>query len=357
MEETLIETGGDLGKQKLWRLFLLSKKYRILRHALLFTIFLLLYVINPQDRGYTAEVNFYAGIVDFIYIMLVFYFNIYFLVPKLLLKGKVYQYVLAVLMIGVITFLIICSAEILLSDYRVSKDSTLGQNWLSGLIYFLTTFIILISFTTAIKVFQYLIIHLEKLNQIQKLNFQNELSILKNQISPHFLFNTLNNINILTDTNPKLASKLIINLSDLLRYQIYDGVEDSILLSADVTFIKNFLFVESLRKDNFKYDISFTGSQKDIFLPPLLFIPFVENSVKHIDNENPLVKVNFHLENNNLKFVCINSTNSDTNQKQKNEGIGLTNIKKRLQLLFPQKHDLKIENKDNVFKVELNLTL
>ncbi|MBK1896269.1 sensor histidine kinase [Chryseobacterium paridis] len=357
MQENLIGTDTEIGKQKLWRLFLLSKKYRIVRHAFLSIIFLLLYVINPQDRGYTKEVNFYASIVDFIYIMIVFYFNIYVLVPKLLLRGKVYQYVFAILIIGVITFTIICSAEILLSDYRISKDITLGENWISGLVYFLTTFIILISFTTALKVFQYLIINLEKLNQIQKLNFQNELSILKNQVSPHFLFNTLNNINILTETNPKLASKLILNLSDLLRYQIYNGVEDSILLSSDVTFIKNFLFIESLRKDDFTYDISLTGSQKDAFLPPLLFIPFVENSVKHINNENPFVKVHFHLENNNLMFSCINSSYSDTNQKEKNEGIGLSNIKKRLQLLFPQKHSLVIENKDNVFRIELNLTL
>ncbi|ASK28928.1 hypothetical protein CEY12_01845 [Chryseobacterium sp. T16E-39] len=357
MQENLIGADIQPGKEKLWQLLLLSKKYRILRHVVLCTIFLLLYVINPQDRGYTSEINFYASIVDFIYIMLVFYCNIYVLVPKLLLKGKVYQYILTILVLGVTTFLLICSAEILLSDYRVSKDPTLGQNWLSGLVYFLTTFIILISFTTAIKVFQYLVIHLEKLNRIQKLNFQNELSILKNQVSPHFLFNTLNNINILTETNPKLASKLILNLSDLLRYQIYDGVEDSILLSADITFIKNFLFIESLRKDNFKYDLSFNGSQKDAFLPPLLFIPFVENSVKHVDNENPYVEVRFQLDDNNLKFVCINSTNLDTNKKEKNEGIGLANIKKRLQLLFPEQHSLKIESKDNVFSVELNLTL
>ncbi|UUC43921.1 sensor histidine kinase [Flavobacterium cerinum] len=330
-----------------------------MRHLLFFVFFLIYFI--PVNQGITSTVIFYGKILDFVYVMAASYFTIYFLVPKYLLKGRIAAFITGISLTALIIFILITTVEYLLYFHFEPNLDTIypivPSKLLIRFLYFSLTFMVLISIPIFIKILGYWLKNLEQLNQLQQVNFENELAILKNQLSPHFLFNTLNNINILTESNPGLASKLILNLSELLRYQIYSGTGDRVSLKSDIAFIKNFLFVESLRKDNFKYNIEITGEQKDVFLPPLLFIPFIENSVKHIDQENPFVTVHFHLEKNILLFSCRNSIGITSDVVTEHNGLGLVNIKKRLQLLFPEKNQLIIENQNTEFFVSLTITL
>lgn len=339
--------------------FLLSARYRPLRH-IIFLVFFFFYFM-PYDVGITSGVYVYKGLLTFSYLITASYFTIYVLVPRYLLKGKVLLFILTVFLVSLFFFVVICINTHLLHTY-VDKElysfiPFKPKEFTVRFIYYLFSFLVLILVPISIKIVQHWVKNLEQLNELQQINFDNELAILKNQVSPHFLFNTLNNINILTERNPKLASKLIFNLSDLLRYQLYSSSGETVFLKSDISFIENFLFVESQRKDNFRYSIDLTGDNKDVFLPPLLFIPFVENSVKHINQENPYVNIRFHLDKHHLRFSCVNSIGVAANQINEEKGIGLTNIRKRLQLLYPGNHELVIESKDNVFTVILNISL
>ena len=117
------------------------------------------------------------------------------------------------------------------------------------------------------------------INELERSKTLTELEQLKNQINPHFLFNMLNNANVLTKKDPEKASQVLMKLSDLLRYQLYDSSRDKVLLTSDIHFLEDFLNLEKVRRDNFDYMISKEGNLSGVFIPPLLFISFVENAV------------------------------------------------------------------------------
>jgi len=198
----------------------------------------------------------------------------------------------------------------------------------------------------------------EHFYRVQKINLQNELTLLKNQISPHFLFNTLNNANILIETDPQRASSMVLNLSDLLRYQIYDCSEESVLLNSDIDFLQNFLKLEQSKRDDFEFTLQKEGCSPTLFIPPLLFIPFVENAVKHsVYDGKTNIDIQFKMQEDELIFICINTKLKENLPPSKHSGIGLSNIRRRLELLFEKKYNLRIEDRGSVFFVELKLSL
>jgi LytS/YehU family sensor histidine kinase len=120
---------------------------------------------------------------------------------------------------------------------------------------------------------------------------QSELELLKNQITPHFLFNTLNNTHVLINTDPEKVSDAVMTLSDLLRYQLYESMQEQVLLSSDIRFLKDFLDLEKIRRNHFEYTVTLHG-HSHLLIPPLLFILFVENAVKHSASGNRETFVN-----------------------------------------------------------------
>jgi len=181
---------------------------------------------------------------------------------------------------------------------------------------------------------------------------------LKSQINPHFLFNMLNNANILIDENPRMSSQILIKLDDLLRYQMTDSTRDQVDLSADIGFLRDFLDLEKTRRDEFEYMISERGDINHVQVAPLLFIPFVENAIKHNHNDGGVsyVHLSFAVRNNNLEFICENSISQDQAEK-KIGGIGLANIKRRLDLLYKENYVLEQIKTDTTYTVNLALKL
>lgn len=196
------------------------------------------------------------------------------------------------------------------------------------------------------------------IHELEKSKISTELEQLKNQINPHFLFNMLNNANVLTKKDPEKASQVLMKLSDLLRYQLYDSAREKVLLTSDIHFLEDFLNLEKVRRDNFDFLISKEGDLSGLQIPPLLFISFVENAVKHNNDaaKSSYVHLYFNVKNNKLFFKCINSK-PIVKAVNNSGGLGLMNIKRRLELLFPQSHNLKIEDLKETFCITLNINL
>lgn len=193
------------------------------------------------------------------------------------------------------------------------------------------------------------------MNQLQQINLKTELEQLKSQINPHFLFNTLNNLLVLTKTDPDKAGQVLLGLSDLLRYQLYDSSQDRIQLSKDIAFINNLLALEKIRKDDFDYQVNTEGKIDGLALPPFLFIPFIENAIKHGASSvgHSWLTVNFKLDGKKLIFTAENS--KPPIKKQLPGGLGLNNIKRRLELLYPNDHQLDIKDDAHTYFVTLTI--
>ena len=185
-----------------------------------------------------------------------------------------------------------------------------------------------------------------------------ELMMLQSQINPHFLFNMLNNANVLIKRNPEEASKVLFKLEDLLRYQINDSSRERVSLASDIRFLNDYLNLEKIRRDHFQFTVEQEGDIDSIWIQPLLFIPFVENAVKHsFDSEHPSsVHLSFKVEENRLEFRCENSTPAVA-VSNKVGGIGLANIQRRLGLLYPDRNELEQIENENRYIVILCITL
>ena len=187
-----------------------------------------------------------------------------------------------------------------------------------------------------------------------------ELRFLKAQVNPHFLFNALNNIYSLSFTESKKTPEMILKLSDMMSYMLYDCKSEQVKLTSEIEYLKNYIDLQQLKKDgelNIEFDIN--GNTSNVFITPMLFIPFFENAFKHgnlDDTENGWLKSKLSVENNTLEFKMCNTIKTGTIKKEKG-GVGLENIRDRLKLLFPGKHDLDIAKENCIFSVNLKIDL
>jgi two-component system, LytTR family, sensor kinase len=191
----------------------------------------------------------------------------------------------------------------------------------------------------------------------EKLN--SELAFLKSQISPHFFFNTLNNIYSLISINAGDSQKAVLKLSKLMRYLLYESEHGNTLLSSEIFFMNNYIDLMKLRmSEKIKLSVAFPEKYDDMNVPPLLFIPFIENAFKHgiSYREKSFIDISMQVTKESIIFMCVNSLVRTTEDAEyKHSGIGLENAKKRLNLLFPEKHELKINKSDTTFEVILNI--
>ena len=218
----------------------------------------------------------------------------------------------------------------------------------------------LVAGSSAMMLFKHWISNNQRVSELEAATLQSELKFLKSQINPHFLFNMLNNVYVLIRKERDEAADVLFKLEDLLRYQFNDSAQDRIQLSSDIRFMSDFLNLEKIRRDKFNYTISKEGDINSVWLPPLLFIPFVENAVKHnTDGENAsFVYLSFNVQDNRLTFRCENSKPAEEEEKgNRIGGLGLKNIRRRLDLLYPGRHSLEIIEDKHSYIVNLHLDL
>ena len=188
-----------------------------------------------------------------------------------------------------------------------------------------------------------------------------ELQLLKAQIHPHFLFNTLNNIYSFTLSKSPLAAELVQKLSDMLNYMITDCNRVLVPLEKEIQLLKDYIGLEKVRYgDRLDIQMHVNGNYNNKMIAPLLMIPFVENCFKHgasMMRGKQWMHLIININENNLDFNLSNSKPSTSNTIKDKKGIGLLNVQKRLVLLYPGKHQLLIKTTDNTFSVELTIEL
>jgi LytS/YehU family sensor histidine kinase len=200
----------------------------------------------------------------------------------------------------------------------------------------------------------------EKLQkELEKEKLNSELAFLKNQVSPHFFFNTLNNIYSLISINAEDSQKAVLKLSKLMRYLLYDSEHGDTKLSNEIDFMNNYIDLMKLRMNNkISLSIAFPDKYEDVNIPPLIFIPFIENAFKHgiSYREKSFIDISMTTGEHYLSFRCVNSIVKAREEIEPgHSGIGMDNVTKRLNLLFPGKHDLKINKTDKEFEVLLQI--
>lgn len=287
--------------------------------------------------------------------------NIYLLIPYFLTRGKYISYFVSSILIITMIYWFWATYPCTTCEryFQMVKE---GGWWFRvsdfvSEMYWCGSFFFGVS---AIKLLKQWYLDQEKIRNLQMDSLTHELNALKYQVNPHFLFNTLNNIYIMNKLDSKKASEIILQLSDLLRYQLYDCAEEKVKLSDEVNYLKNLLDLERIRKESADIRLDTQGNINGQLIPPFLFLPFIENAIKHGLNRRgeSYIHTLIHLDNNELNFQVENlNPPVDTTKNSGQGGIGLANIKRRLDLLFPQRYDLKISELDNKFTVKLKLKL
>lgn len=343
--------------------YLIDDRYRFLRHvSFLFGFLLIFYYRSHITQQLTDEFRPYFLFSIWSIFMLMFYLNMYLLVPVFFFNS---QYLLYLLMLIILVILCLTLTAYLTEQYlglpRTSSGGV-GQQRFRTLHEGIIISIPIILLTTALKLFQRWIKDNERILELKNIALTMELNELKNQINPHFLFNTLNNVKALIRKNPEKATETILKLSDFLRYQLYENNDDKTSLASEIKFISNFLNLEKIRREKFSVQIIAeieNATLNSIKVPPNLFTTFVENAVKHSrleDDIQTFVKIRFYLQNEELYFICRNSK-SQTPINMKHCGLGLKNTSRRLKLLYGDTYVLKIESNVNVYNVKLKIPL
>lgn len=194
--------------------------------------------------------------------------------------------------------------------------------------------------------------------QLEKEKLESELKMLRFQVNPHFLFNTLNNIHTLVYKKSDDAPSAVMKLSGLMRYMLYESDSDFVPLSKELDYIENFVELQKLRlpnSDNVNFMVE--GNPENKSIAPLLLVPFIENAFKHgvLSSKETFVDIKIFIYSNSLNFICRNIYR-DT-ESSVHSGIGLENVKKRLLLQYPNKHNLEIDKSGDFFNVKLQLSI
>lgn len=343
--------------------FLVEKKYRLYRHLLIWVYLVLTFYDNGETKEFAGVYNVYIRLLWMIYFLTMVYFNMYVLVKYLLFKGRYATYVLSLITTIVVTYLLIKQVHTLYFEpYRV-LPKTIRSSLFREIISATNLLTMVVFSSTAIKLFQQWKVDTSRITELEKTTLQMELKELKNQINPHFLFNMLNNVNVLVTKDPAKASLIIMKLSDFLRYQLYENNAAAVQLSSEIQFLNDFMELEKIRRDDFTFELTVNNDAyykddfKSVALPPSMFIVFIENAIKYsIDLDNPsYVNANFTITNDALHFKCVNSKAREPIDFGGSGGLGLMNIHRRLELIYGKSFDCAV--KDSQYEYEVNLTL
>ncbi len=365
------------------RNFFKGNLIKILLHLLAWTILigLPLYFI---ERWQIGEDFIWLYYINTLISGIIFYVNYLFLVPKFFFGKKKYRYYLSVLVLIACFYFVSDISNKLVFKYASGSALTESIDRQPGesdrnlppgggatiarpgppfrgmhLYNFGFTSLFLVFFSLGLRVLerQSQIEELQKETEKERLN--TELAFLKNQISPHFFFNTLNNIYSLISINADDSQKAILKLSKLMRYLLYESEQGNAMLSNEIDFMNNYIDLMKLRvNDKVELSVSIPKKYEDRSIPPLLFIPFIENAFKHgiSYRERSFIDINMVVTVDSITFRCMNSLIKTKDEASDGHpGIGLENVSKRLNLLFPGRHELKIDKSENAFEVLLTI--
>ncbi|MDB5221957.1 MAG: hypothetical protein JWN83_624 [Chitinophagaceae bacterium] len=352
-------------------IFSTNRWYRVFRHLCFWlgwflfsgivqvTVFSRGMPVNLSDLIYT---QLFRSLNRLPVIFLFCYFVVYFLVPRFTRNGRLRQFIIVFLLSGVLLYLVT------LIWFRYAKADPNIKNWPTfALVYF--SFYSNINFTgtftmcclmLAIKYYKNWSIKQRRSEQLGRENIQAELQLLKAQVHPHFLFNTLNNIYSFVLNKNDRAAGLVDKLSGMIDYMTTEGEKPLVLLEKEIQLVNDYIGLERVRYDErLDMQVKINGNPENKMIAPLLLIPFVENCFKHgasIMRGHQWINLKIDIKNSQLDFQLNNSKPVQTISGNK-KGIGLSNVQKRLQLLYPGKYYLKTDSANDTFNVHLQVDL
>lgn len=303
--------------------------------------------------------SFKSNVVEFAIHIIIVYGNIFYLIPKFILRKRYKRYVAIMIFILAMVYVIRTGLNYVLVTEKIFPESQVPSSFfdINYIVAVILGELYVISFVTSIKFVVEWFMEKKKNEDLAKLQLSTELKYLRTQIQPHFFFNTLNNLYALTLQKSDNAPRLVIKLSEMMQYVLYeiDGTKTNLL--QEINHINNFVDIERLRfEDRIQVEMDITGNLEDIEVPPLLLLSFVENSFKHgmKSNDKLEIDMSFNVEQNGyLEFRLTNNFNPNAfEDNSKAHGIGNENALRRLKLLFASDFVLEtktINNKHQLF--------
>lgn len=305
-------------------------------------------------------------VINLVIMVGVFYFNARFMAPRLLLKGDILLFI-GWFVISIVLMLVL--ARVIELQLRVAEDmAALRPGFKPKSVYNLDmylfiTFLMVQAVSTGVAAVERWHDEWKIREEVEKRQISSELALLKAQINPHFFFNTLNNIYALTYSDVPLSRDAILKLSRMMRYVLYETLQDTAVLSKEITFIKDYIELMKLRLHECT-TVSFQEPKPDreYAVAPMLLLPFVENAFKHGTSamQETEIFIDLKIENGVLMLRVVNQIYQEADPlKIDSGGIGLVNTQRRLDLLYPEKYTLDIDQnlEKGAYKVELKIDL
>lgn len=297
-------------------------------------------------------IDFFYSLLFHIPLVFLVYINLLVLVPKLLKKGKYYFYLPAAALLLLVTYGIHeLTFELLLPALPTEYYMVSFTDW-EVLLTIFGIYLVLSTLLTLSKSWY-------KLQQVEKEKLSIELNSLKTQVNPHFLFNSLNSIYSLALAKSEQTSGTVLELSNLLRYMLYEVSEEKVDLGKEVEMIENYIELQKLRADDStKIAFDIKGYLEDKKVAPLLFFPLIENAFKHGVkgvSDSAFIRMSLYVDKG-IEFNIVNNKGKvDDMEHGKYGGIGLENVRRRLELIYPKSHEFGIVETEEIFEVKLKL--
>ncbi len=340
--------------RRMVRLFLNRRIYHVL---LWIVVLLILVLVEGTENGLWFTLS--NELINIFFFAVIVYFNLQYLIPNYLTQKKFGIYALLL----VLSAVIITPLKLIVFFFKFSGMPEFQQNLLANQFWHFLVMFFVGGSATLVRITGDWVRHQRERQDLQTQTMQSELRFLKSQINPHFLFNTLNNLYALTLKKSDQAPEIVIKLSEMMRYMLYECNEKWVPLRKEVNYIRNYLDLEGLRQGkNVSINFEVQGSIDDQQIAPLMFIPFLENSFKHgLNNEitEGFVNIFLQVEDQEIHFFIENSK-SDTTPRtgsRRSGGIGLVNVKRRLDLLYPDQYELTIADNPKSYAVNLEIRL
>jgi len=357
-----------------------TRKKRITAHILVWIIYTFIIQIG-YHWGY--KLNYFTSIFMAVRVTMcniaVFYLLFYVVIPNTIIKNRMFLFLISVFLLLEIWLIINNSIYLLAYKYGSNYDfgiikETLNNTSKKRLIDIINPkHVIAYTFDIIAVISPMLFLkfafslsktysnEIKANRKIEKLNYDNlliENKFLQSQLNPHFLFNTLNNLYALAVKKSDITSELILKLSDIMRYTLYDANVKKISINKERDFIENYFEMERMRyPKDYLIDKKINLLNENIEIEPLLFFVFIENAFKYgLKSENPFLRMILKTTEQEI-FFLIENDDSNIFSNTTYKGLGIENAKRRLNLLYPEKHVLNIHKKENVFKVELQINL
>lgn len=312
-------------------------------------------VLFPLGEGRVQSFVIANGLL--LFHALVAYFNNDYLIPRLLLARN---YLLYILSLG-LAIVSVCFPLSIVVHIVVENEELQTLIWSDSFFLFLIINVIFTVITTMVlKLVKQWYSDQKTTKDLQQEQLQTELKFLKSQINPHFLFNSLNNLYALTLSKSDSAPEVVLRLSNILRYILYESNEGYVSVRKEMEHVKDYVAVEKLRLGmGVSIDIDIDDAIQDDPVEPMLFLTLVENAFKHSEDilpEKRFIRIHAKSLDTGFRFL-IENTFSPSKRDSETGGIGLENIKKRLNLIYPNQHDIKSSTADGVYRVDLIIKL